>query len=115
MQIVPPAAFSASIELAGLPVLVCGGGPAALSVIRGLLDSGAVVTVVSPDIGATVAALAARGLFTPRRRQRPDDSRDAALVLPATGIAERDQTIAPAARDHGVSAVATTPAGAKGL
>ena len=57
MQIVPPAAFSASLELNGLPVLVCGGGPAALSAIRGLLDSGAVVTVVAPEIGATVADL----------------------------------------------------------
>jgi hypothetical protein len=33
------AAFSASLELDGLPVLVCGGGPTALSAIRGV-DSG---------------------------------------------------------------------------
>ena len=111
MQIVPPAAFSASLELDGLLVLVCGGGPAALSAIRGLLDSGAVVTVVAPEIGATVADLAARGLLIMRRRPpAPDDFRDIALVVPATGIAERDQTIAAAARDHGVPAVATTPA-----
>jgi uroporphyrin-III C-methyltransferase len=116
MQIVPPAAFSASLELDGLPVLVCGGGPAALSAIRGLLDSGAVVTVVATDIGATVADLAARGLLIIRRRPpAPDDFRDVALVVPATGIAERDRTIAAAARDHGVPAVATTPAVAKSL
>jgi uroporphyrin-III C-methyltransferase len=115
MQIVPPAAFSASLELDGLPVLVCGGGPAALSTIRGLLDSGAVVTVVSPDVGAIVADLAARGLLIMRRRPpAPDDFRDVALVVPATGIAERDQTIAAAARDHGVPAVATTPAVTRG-
>jgi uroporphyrin-III C-methyltransferase len=116
MQIVPPAAFSASLELDGLPVLVCGGGPAALSAIRGLLDSGAVVTVVAPEIGATVADLAARGLLIMRRRPpAPDDFRDVALVVPATGVAERDQTIAAAARDHGVPTVATTPAVAKGV
>jgi len=116
MQIVPPAAFSASLELDGLPVLVCGGGPAALSAIRGLLDSGAVVTVVAPEIGATVADLAARGLLIMRRRPpAPDDFRDVALVVPATGVAERDQTIAAAARDHGVPTVATSPAVAKGV
>src|SRR5512133_1625024 len=111
MQIVPPAAFSASIELDGLPVLVCGGGPAALSVIRRLLDSGAVVTVVAPEIGATVADLAARGLLIMRRRPiTPDDFRGVALVVPATGIAERDQMITAAARDHGVPAVSPIPA-----
>src|SRR6187200_2661746 len=55
MQIQPPSGFAASLELSGLPVLVCGGGSAALSVIRRLLDSGAVVTVIAPQIGATVA------------------------------------------------------------
>ena len=41
MQIQPPSGFSASLDLDGLPVLVCGGGPAALSAIRQLLDSNA--------------------------------------------------------------------------
>ena len=91
MQIQPPSGFSASLELDGLPVLVCGGGPAALSAIRGLLDAGAVVTVVAPEIGAIVADLAARGLLILRRRPpAPEDFRDAALVVPATGVAERD-------------------------
>ena len=86
MQIQPPSSFSASLELDGLPVLVCGGGPAALSAIRGLLESGAVVTVVAPEVGATVADLAARGLLVIRRRPpAPADFRDAALVVPAAG------------------------------
>jgi uroporphyrin-III C-methyltransferase len=74
------------------------------------------VTVVAPEIGATVADLAARGLLIMRRRPpAPDDFRDVALVVPATGVAERDQTIAAAARDHGVPTVATSPAVAKGV
>jgi uroporphyrin-III C-methyltransferase len=106
MQIQSPTGFSASLELDGLPVLVCGGGPAALSAIRRLLESGAVVTVVAPEIGATVADLATRGLLTMRRRPpAPDDFRGAALVVPASGVAERDRMIAAAARDHGVPAV----------
>jgi uroporphyrin-III C-methyltransferase len=111
MQIQPSSGFSASLELDGLPVLVCGGGPAALSAIRQLLDTGAVVTVVAPEIGATVADLAARGLLIMRRRPpAPDDFTGAALVVPATGVAERDQMIAAAARDHGVPAVSAAPA-----
>jgi uroporphyrin-III C-methyltransferase len=111
MQIQPPSGFSASLELDGLPVLVCGGGPAALSAIRGLLESGAVVTVVAPEVGATVADLAARGLLVIRRRPpAPADFRDAALVVPVTGVAGRDQRIAAAARDHGVPVVSPAPA-----
>ena len=111
MQIQPPSGFSASLELDGLPVLVCGGGSAALSAIRGLLDSGAVVTVVAPEVGATVADLAARGLLIIRRRpSTPDDFTGAALVVPATGVAERDQLIAAAAREHGVPAVSSVAA-----
>jgi uroporphyrin-III C-methyltransferase len=111
MQIQSPSGFSASLELDGLPVLVCGGGAAALSAIRGLLESGAVVTVVAPEIGATVADLATRGLLTMRRRPpAPDDFRGAALVVPASGLAERDRMIAAAARDHGVPAVSPSAA-----
>jgi uroporphyrin-III C-methyltransferase len=111
MQIQPPSGFSASLELDGLPVLVCGGGPAALSVIRGLLDSGAVVTVVAPEIGAIVADLAGRGLLIVHRRApAPEDFQDAALVVPATGVAESDQMIAVTARDHGVPAVSPAAA-----
>ena len=69
------------------------------------------VTVVAPEIGATVADLAARGLLIMRRRPpAPDDFTGAALVVPATGVAERDQMIAAAARDHGVPAVSPAPA-----
>jgi uroporphyrin-III C-methyltransferase len=111
MQIQPSSGFSASLELYGLPVLVCGGGPDALSAIRQLLDTGAVVTVVAPEIGATVADLAARGLLIMRRRPpAPDDFTGAALVVPASGVTERDQMIAAAARDHGVPAVSPAPA-----
>ena len=111
MQIQPPSSFSASLELDGLPVLVCGGGPAALSAIRGLLDSGAVVTVVAPEIGAIVADLAGRGLLIVHRgAPAPEDFQDAALVVPATGVAESDQMIAATARDHGVPAVSPAAA-----
>jgi uroporphyrin-III C-methyltransferase len=45
-----------------------------------------------------------------RRPPAPDDFTGAALVVPATGVAERDQMIAAAARDHGVPAVSAAPA-----
>src|SRR4029453_7809066 len=114
MQIQQPSGFSASLELDGLPVLVCGGGPDALSAIRQLLDSGAVVTVVAPEIGATVADLAARGLLIMRRRPAVRaDFRAAGLVVPAPGVAGGDQLIAASARDHGVPAVSPSPVAMK--
>jgi uroporphyrin-III C-methyltransferase len=67
--------------------------------------------VVAPEIGATVADLAARGLLIIRRRPpAPDDFLGATLVVPATGMVERDHMIAAAARDHGVPAVSPSPA-----
>jgi hypothetical protein len=52
------------------------------------------VPVVAPEIGATVADLAARGLFIMRRRPAARDVfRNAALVVPATCVAERDQLL----------------------
>jgi hypothetical protein len=65
----------------GCRCLSAAGGLRPLSAIRRLLDSGAVVTVVAPEIGATVADLAARGLLIIRRRPpAPDDFTGAALV-----------------------------------
>ena len=46
--------FPAFIKLAGRRVVVIGGGPVAASKLRALLDSGADITVVAPDIVAEI-------------------------------------------------------------
>jgi hypothetical protein len=66
MQIAPAIALSASLGLDGPRCWSAAESPAALPAIRGLLGSGAVVTVVAPEIEARVADLAARGLLIMR-------------------------------------------------
>ncbi len=46
----PPPRFSAQLDLEGAPCLVVGGGAVAVRRTRRLLESGAVVTVVAPDV-----------------------------------------------------------------
>ena len=52
------------LDLHGRSCLVVGGGPIAAGKIRGLVEAGALVTVVAPEVGADVAALAASGIVT---------------------------------------------------
>lgn len=113
--------FGAQLEIAGCRVLVAGGGPAALGPIRGLLDDGAVVTVVGSEIAATVDDLGVRGLLTLTRRElQGDDLGGIDLVVAATGDADQDEQAVTLARRHGVlaaataSRAATTAAGRRG-
>ena len=46
--------FPAFLKLAGRPVLLVGGGTVAASKLRGLLDAGARVTVVAPEVAASI-------------------------------------------------------------
>jgi siroheme synthase-like protein len=53
------AVFPAFLKLEGRRVLVVGGGPVAAGKLRALLDAGARVTLVAPEIVDAIAALAA--------------------------------------------------------
>ena len=111
----PSDAFAARLDLTGRRVLVSGGGPAALAPIRALLEAGAEVTVVGPEISTTVADLAARSrLRVHARSLQADDLDGIALVVPA-GEAAADQQALQLARTRGVAAAlprtADRPAG----
>ena len=69
------AVFPVFLKLEGRRVLVVGAGPVAAGKLRPLLDAGARVTVVAPDVVDEIAAMAPRGGDRPppvraRRRRR---------------------------------------------
>jgi precorrin-2 dehydrogenase / sirohydrochlorin ferrochelatase len=73
--------YVACIDLEGRSVLVVGAGTVAHEKVSGLLDCGAVVTVVAPEVSAEVAALDVEVL---RRRYRSSDLDGRFLVVAAT-------------------------------
>ena len=74
--------YPVNLVLAGRPCLVVGGGRVALTKVRGLVDAGARVTVVAPEIAPDVAALAEAAETRPYRAGEAGDYR---FVIAATG------------------------------
>jgi precorrin-2 dehydrogenase / sirohydrochlorin ferrochelatase len=73
------------LDLTGRPVVVIGAGRVATRKIRTLLGAGAIVTVVSPRVTATIRRLAgAMRVSWVRRRYRRGDLRGACLAIAAT-------------------------------
>ena len=71
----PPSYYPVSLDLSNRPCLVVGAGPVAARKVRGLLACGARVSVIAPDVGEEMRALAtsladARGPGLPGRRRR---------------------------------------------
>lgn len=87
--------FPADLRLHGRQVVVVGGGTAAYRAAVGLLDAGALVTVVSPDVVPAVEALADAGALSwTRRRYAPGDLAAAWYAVAATGDPEVDGQVA---------------------
>jgi siroheme synthase-like protein len=73
------------LDLHGRPCLVIGGGPIATGKVRGLVEAGALVTVVAPDAGDDITAWADAGIVTWHRRTCLDaDLEGQFLVYAAT-------------------------------
>ncbi len=73
--------YMACLDVAGRRCLVVGGGLVGLEKASGLLDCGALVTVVSPEINEELAAHPVHWI---KRRYRTRDLRGAFLVIAAT-------------------------------
>jgi siroheme synthase-like protein len=72
--------FPVFLKLTGRQVLVVGGGPVASSKLQALLDAGAAVTVVAPDV---VPAIAAAPVTIHRRPFQPSDLDGVCFVVAA--------------------------------
>jgi uroporphyrin-III C-methyltransferase/precorrin-2 dehydrogenase/sirohydrochlorin ferrochelatase len=75
-----PALFPVFLKLTGRKVLVVGGGKVAEAKLRGLLETGARVTVVAPEVRDEIARAPVQVL---RRRFQSEDASGAWLVVAA--------------------------------
>ena len=115
-----PAPYLLALRLAGRRVTIIGGGAVAARRIPALLDSGAEVVVISPEVSPALAELAAAGrIGWARRGYVPGDCADSWLVGACTSDPEINAAVAAeadAARiwcvraDDGAASRALTPA-----
>ncbi|MDN4472456.1 uroporphyrinogen-III C-methyltransferase [Demequina zhanjiangensis] len=92
-----------SLDVADREVVVAGGGAVAARRVRALLDSGARVTVISPEAGDDVTRLASHGdIRWERRRVRPEDLDGVWLAIAATDDPDVNLMVARWASDRRV-------------
>jgi len=96
-----------SWDLSDRACVVVGGGPVGTRRTRDLLDAGARVTVVAPEVGDALATLAQAGQVRLERVPATQEVLDrvlagAALVVAATDDPQVNQLVSDVARQHGV-------------
>jgi precorrin-2 dehydrogenase/sirohydrochlorin ferrochelatase len=86
--------YPAYLDLRGKKCVVVGGGGVAERKVRSLVEAGAAVVVISPDLTAALRGLVAKGKMRHiKRAYRKGDLKDAFLVIAATA----DQAVNAAA------------------
>ena len=98
MQPDPPRPYPVFLRLAGLPVVVVGGGPIAASKLDGLLEAGARVTLIAPVI---CDAVRGRGVTLVERAFASSDL-DGARWVVAAATPEVNRRVAAAAAERGL-------------
>jgi len=105
MQPEAPRLYPVFLKLAGLPVVVVGGGTVAASKLGGLLDAGARITVIAPSICAEIRARGAAITLIERGFAAGDLDGARWIVAAATPEVNREVGGAAAARGLFVNAV----------
>ncbi len=90
--------FPTFLKLGGRRALLVGGGPVAAGKLQGLLDAGALVTVVSPDV---VAEIASAPVEIARRPFQPSDVDGVSFVV-AAAPPDVNHQVASAAHARGI-------------
>jgi siroheme synthase-like protein len=96
----PFPSYPVSLDVRGRRCLVVGGGPVAARKARSLLECGALVTVIAPEVSPAFAAL--EPVTLEQRPYRAGDVTGFALVLTATGRPEIDGAVHADARAAGI-------------
>ncbi len=92
--------YPIQLDLKGRPCLVVGGGEVALRKARSLVDAGAEVTVVAPEVHPKLRALG--GVTLVERAWRDTDLHGVFLVVVATDDAVTNRAVARDAADLGL-------------
>ncbi len=91
--------YPVALRLRDRPVLVVGGGPVAARKVRRLLDCGAQITLISPQVVVELDRAAQDGTLCWHQRPfRSGDVQGQDLVFAATGVGAVDEAVALAAR-----------------
>jgi len=91
------------LNLQGRRIVVIGGGEVAERKIESLLDTGASIVVISPEVTPAIASLFRQNrIEICNRTYRPGDCAEAALVFSATGDAEISRAVHAEATALGV-------------
>jgi precorrin-2 dehydrogenase/sirohydrochlorin ferrochelatase len=102
--------YPAWLDLAGVPVLVVGGGPVARRRTLALMECGAQVTVVAPEFMPEFQAWADQGAIQIERREyNQDDLRNKRLVFACTNQAHANELIVDQAKSQGLLVSSATP------
>ena len=98
-----PAYYPVFLNINGKKCVVVGGGQVALRKVKTLLEHGAVVEVVSPNLGSELSQLAESGqIRLLQRSYRAGDLQDAVIVIAATNDRNTNLEVAKEARKRGV-------------
>jgi uroporphyrin-III C-methyltransferase/precorrin-2 dehydrogenase/sirohydrochlorin ferrochelatase len=92
--------FPLFLKLAGRKVLVVGAGPVALGKIRALLETGAAISVVAPEVVPEIATLAEKGNIALDRRSFETRDLSGAWLVVAAAPTEVNQSVAAAAESQ---------------
>ena len=85
--------YPVALDVSGRPCLVVGGGSVAARKARGLLECGAMVTVIAPSLGSDMEALVPRLHAVERRPYVGGDAASFRLVVTATGVPDVDGAV----------------------
>lgn len=97
-----------NIDVRGMTVLVVGGGAVAGRKIKALLDAGATITVVAPELSPEIDRLAAAGEINSKNGcYQASDLTDVFLAVAATNDPQANRRIAADARRRGVLVTVT--------
>ncbi|MGZ4160451.1 MAG: NAD(P)-binding protein [Neobacillus sp.] len=100
------------LRLEGKKVVVVGGGKVAERKVSGLLETGAQVSVISPEATDVLKQLAAEGQIDWQRKSFSDDDiKDAFMIFAATNDEELNQAVRRAANEHQLVTIADDPEG----